>query len=78
MLFVLLSSVAWIGFVLWLTVPWIDDMGHAITLPVALALVAGLWILPGVLCVRLLSFLLFEEPEHFDEPSEHPAGRRHA
>jgi hypothetical protein len=78
LLFVLLCSVAWIGFVLWLTVPWMDDMGHAITFPVAVTLVAGLWIVPGVLNVRLLSFLLFEDPEQFDERSEHAAGGRHA
>lgn len=57
--FVGFFTLTWISFVLWLTVPWIDDMG--ITLPVALALIVVLGILPGVLYVRLLSALVFDE-----------------
>jgi hypothetical protein len=60
--------VAWIGFVLWLTVPWIDDMG--ITLPGALALIVVLGILPGVLYVRLLSALVFDD-ESEPRPGHH-------
>jgi hypothetical protein len=59
LLFVGFFTLAWTGFVLWLTVPWIDDMG--ITLPVALALIMVLGIVPGVLYVRLLSALVFDD-----------------
>jgi hypothetical protein len=69
-LFVVVCSVAWIGFVLWLTVPWIDDMGHTISVPAAVALVVCLWLIPGVLNVRLLSLLLFDDRDGFDEGSE--------
>ena len=31
-LFESLCSVAWVGFVLWLTIPWLDDIGGAVTM----------------------------------------------
>ena len=67
-LFVVLCSLAWIGLTLWLTIPWLDDIGRAISIPVAVALIVALWLVPGVLEVRWLSFVFF------DEDSEHPPG----
>jgi hypothetical protein len=67
LLFVALCGLAWTGFVLWLTIPWIDDIGDAITVPVAVALVVGFGIVPGVLNVHLISSLLFD-----DELERHP------
>jgi hypothetical protein len=67
-LLVAFFTLAWTGFVLWLTVPWIDDMG--ITFPGALALIVVLGILPGVLYVRLLSALVFDD-ESEPRPGHH-------
>jgi hypothetical protein len=69
-LFVVLCSLAWIGFTLWLMIPLIDDMGRTISVPVTLALIVGLWLIPGVLQVRWFSFLLFDE-----DPEQPPDGR---
>ena len=59
LLFELLCSVAWVGFVLWLTIPWLDDIGKSVTVPIAVVLVAGLGIIPGVLMVHELSELIY-------------------
>lgn len=74
LLFVWFFTAAWIAFVLWLTIPWIDDIGRSITTPVALALIVGLGIVPGVLNVRLLSALLFDDELGNAAGSRRPAG----
>jgi hypothetical protein len=61
--FVVLCSLAWIGFVLWLTIPWLDDIGQSTTLPVAIGLIVGLGILPGVLMVNEISLLIYDDDE---------------
>ena len=63
LLFELICSAAWIGFVLWLTLPWLDDMGESLTMPVAVFLVLGFGIVPGVLMVRELSDLIYGDDE---------------
>ena len=62
-LFESLCSVAWVGFVLWLTIPWLDDIGGAVTMPVAVLLVVGFGIVPGVLMVRELTELIYDGDE---------------
>ena len=62
-LFVGLCTLAWIGFVLWLTLPWLDDMAESLTMPVAVFLVLGFGIVPGVLMVRELSDLIYGDDE---------------
>jgi membrane protein YdbS with pleckstrin-like domain len=59
LLFVLISSLAWIGFVAWLTIPYLDDIGESTSIPVAVALIAGLGIIPGVLELQLISLRIF-------------------
>src|SRR5689334_4846551 len=50
-------SLAWVGFSLWLAIPWIEDLGQSITVPIAAALIAGIAIIPGYLNAHLISSL---------------------
>ncbi|HEY7122086.1 MAG TPA: glycosyltransferase [Solirubrobacterales bacterium] len=68
LLFVALVSLSWVGFSLWLAIPWIADLGQSITVPLAAALIAGIAIIPGYLNAHLISSLLFDKapPLRFD------------
>jgi poly-beta-1,6-N-acetyl-D-glucosamine synthase len=61
-------SLAWVGFSLWLAIPWIEDLGQSITVPIAAALIAGIAIIPGYLNAHLISSLLIDKapPLRFD------------
>src|SRR5262245_31135376 len=39
---VALVSLSWVGFSLWLAIPWIEELGKSITVPLAAALIAGI------------------------------------
>src|SRR6476619_3230579 len=68
LLFVALCSLGWVGFSLWLAIPWINDLGASITVPVAAAVIAGIAIIPGYLNAHLISSLLIDKapPLRFD------------
>ena len=68
LVFVALCSLAWVGFSLWLAIPWIDELGQSITVPLAAALIAGIAIIPGYLNAHLISSLLIDRapPLRFD------------
>src|SRR4051794_40089655 len=59
---VALCSLTWVGFSLWLAIPWIEELGHSITVPLAAALIAGIAIIPGYLNAHLISSLLLDKP----------------
>jgi biofilm PGA synthesis N-glycosyltransferase PgaC len=59
--FVALVSLSWVAFSLWLAIPWIEDLGQSITVPLAAALIAGIAIIPGYLNAHLISSLLFDK-----------------
>src|SRR5690348_3226062 len=65
---VALCSLAWVGFSLWLAIPWIEELGKSITVPLAAALIAGIAIIPGYLNAHLISSLLIDKapPLRFD------------
>jgi biofilm PGA synthesis N-glycosyltransferase PgaC len=65
---VALVSLSWVGFSLWLAIPWIEELGQSITVPLAAALIAGIAIIPGYLNAHLISSLLFDKapPLRFD------------
>ena len=65
---VALCSLAWVGFSLWLAIPWIQELGQSITVPIAAALIAGIAIIPGYLNAHLISSLLIDKapPLRFD------------
>jgi hypothetical protein len=65
LLFVAVCSLAWTGFVLWLTIPRLDDIGASMTIPVAVALVVAIGIVPAVLELQSISERIFgDEWEH--------------
>ena len=65
---VALCSLAWVGFSLWLAIPWINELGQWITVPIAAAVIAGIAIIPGYLNAHLISSLLIDRapPLRFD------------
>jgi poly-beta-1,6-N-acetyl-D-glucosamine synthase len=56
-------GLAWAGFSVLLDRPWITDLAAMVTLPVALAIVAGIAILPGYLNAQLLASVLVDRPK---------------
>jgi biofilm PGA synthesis N-glycosyltransferase PgaC len=59
-------SLAWAGFSTYLAIPWIDDLSRALTLPVAIALVSGIAILPGYLNAHLVMAMLLDHPPRLE------------
>ncbi len=68
LVFVALCSLGWVGFSLWLAIPWIEELGQSITVPIAAAVIAGIAIIPGYLNAHLISSLLIDKapPLRFD------------
>jgi len=59
---VLAIALAWAGLSLWIALPWIEDLGESITLPLAAAVIAGIAIVPGYLNANLIASLLIDRP----------------
>jgi biofilm PGA synthesis N-glycosyltransferase PgaC len=55
-------ALAWAGLSLWLAIPWIVELGHSITLPLAIAVISGIAIVPGYLNANLIASLLIDRP----------------
>jgi poly-beta-1,6-N-acetyl-D-glucosamine synthase len=62
LLLVLAISVSWAGFSLWLSIPWIEALGESITVPLAIAVIFGIAIVPGYLNASLIASLLLDRP----------------
>lgn len=62
LLLVALFSFGWAGLSVWLALPWIQELSHSITLPGAIAVIAGIAIVPGYLNANLVSSLLIDRP----------------
>ncbi len=62
LLLVVSIALAWAGFSLWLSIPWIDALGQSITMPGALAVIFGIAIVPGYLNANLIASLLIDRP----------------
>ena len=73
LLFVALCSLGWVGFSLWLAIPWIEELGQSITVPVAAALIAGIAIIPGYLNAHLISSLLIDKAPRLRFDIDFPA-----
>jgi biofilm PGA synthesis N-glycosyltransferase PgaC len=61
-----LCGIVWMGVSAWLAWPWIAQLAGSISLPAALALVAGIALIPGYLNVQLVSSLLMDRPAPID------------
>lgn len=59
---VIAIALAWAGFSFWLSLPWIDTLGQSITMPVAVAVILGIAIIPGYLNANLIASLLIDRP----------------
>src|SRR3954453_20441777 len=68
LLFVAFCSLSWVAFSLWLAIPWIEELGKSITVPIAAATIAGIAIIPGYLNAHLIGSLLIDKapPLRFD------------
>jgi len=62
LLFVVGIGFAWAGFSLWLSLSWIDALGQSITMPLAIAVIFGIAIIPGYLNANLIASLLIDRP----------------
>jgi Glycosyl transferase family 2 len=68
-----LAASAWASFSLWLSLPWIAELGRAVSVPVALAVVFATAVVPGFLCFRLAAFLLLARPTRLRLEGPFPA-----
>ncbi len=73
LLFVAMCSLGWVAFSLWLAIPWIEELGKSITVPLAAALIAGIAIIPGYLNAHLISSLLFDKAPRLRFDIDFPA-----
>ena len=55
-------ALCWAGLSLWIAIPWIESLGESITLPLAVAVVFGIAIIPGYLNANLIASLLIDRP----------------
>ncbi|HVX32324.1 MAG TPA: glycosyltransferase family 2 protein [Solirubrobacterales bacterium] len=55
-------TIAWAAVSTWISLPWIDSLAGSITLPIAIAVVVGIAILPGYLNANLVASLLIDRP----------------
>jgi biofilm PGA synthesis N-glycosyltransferase PgaC len=57
-----LAGASWVCLSLWLSRTWIRTLGHDITTPLALLVIAGIALIPGYLNIQLLSSILLDRP----------------
>jgi len=62
LLLVVAIAFGWAGFSLWLSIPWMEALGSSITLPLAIAVILGIAIIPGYLNANLIASLLIDRP----------------
>lgn len=55
-------ALAWAALSLWLALPWIDELGESITVPLAAFVIGGIAIVPGYLNAHLIASLLIDRP----------------
>jgi len=70
---VIALALAWAGFSLWLSIPWIDALGRSITMPLAIAVIFGIAIIPGYLNANLIASLLLDRPPRLRFDLDFPA-----
>ena len=59
---VIAIALGWAGFSFWLSLPWIETLGKSITMPLAIAVIFGIAIIPGYLNANLIASLLIDKP----------------
>ena len=71
--FVVAIALTWAGLSFWFALPWIEDLATSITLPLALAVIFGIAIVPGYLNANLIASLLIDRPPPLRFDLEFPA-----
>lgn len=66
-------ALSWAGLSFWIALPWIESLGESIGLPLALAIIVGIAILPGYLNANLIASLLIDRPPPLRFDLEFPA-----
>jgi poly-beta-1,6-N-acetyl-D-glucosamine synthase len=72
LLIVVAAALGWAGFSLWISIPWMEALGHSITLPLAVAVILGIAIVPGYLNANLVASLLIDRPPALRFDLSHP------
>ena len=62
LLLVISIALTWAGLSIWIALPWIEDLGSSISLPLAAMVIAGIAIIPGYLNANLIASLLIDRP----------------
>src|SRR3546814_6541676 len=63
----LLIALTWTGLSVWLSLPWVDDLGRLLGRPLALALITFIAYVPGFMNAFLISTILLRSEEHTSE-----------
>jgi biofilm PGA synthesis N-glycosyltransferase PgaC len=63
---------SWALFSTWLALPWIEDLANVVGLPFAIAVIAGIAVVPGYLNVQLAASLLLDRQVRLREDFEFP------
>jgi biofilm PGA synthesis N-glycosyltransferase PgaC len=67
------AGIAWVGFSVWLSRRWIQSLSADLTEPVAIALIAGIALIPGYLNIQLLTSILLDRPPKLRLGQDAPA-----
>src|SRR3954470_14237882 len=60
-------GMAWAGFSVAIDRSWVEDLAGLVSLPLAIAVVAGIAIVPGYLNAQLLASVLLDRPKRLPE-----------
>jgi biofilm PGA synthesis N-glycosyltransferase PgaC len=66
-------GVVWMGISAWVAWPWVGDLAHSLTLPVAILLITGIALIPGYLNVQLVTTILLDHPAPIEFDFTYPA-----
>jgi biofilm PGA synthesis N-glycosyltransferase PgaC len=67
------AGLLWAAFSTWIALGWIEELGRTITLPAAIAVIAGIAIVPGYLNVQLAASLISDRPRPLHFEHNYPA-----
>ena len=66
-------SLAWAAVSIWISLAWIGDLGALVTLPVAIAIIFGIAVIPGYLNMQLVSSIVLDRPRGLRFDHDFPA-----
>jgi biofilm PGA synthesis N-glycosyltransferase PgaC len=67
------ASLLWTGLSTWISIPWVYDLGQLVTLPLAVAIVLGIAVVPGYLNMQLVTSILLDRPKPLRFDVDFPA-----